>query len=217
MNSTHDDGGNLALPIIINSSIVEAMIKYYSGKPKNDTSLALSLYVHLYYTARRQNNVQVWAKNSYLKTGLGIGDKVLKRIKSDLFKMRLIKYITKHGTDGRISAHYIKVNHIWGRDAIGRLVGKTDVRMVKMAKRYLLDTIDTFKVLCESDDVSLPEIMLNDVTVEVSSDIYFNEDGLIKLRGETHAGGEFDYTFTAEDAPLIIMQVYELITSTGAK
>mgnify|MGYP000745247960 CR=1 FL=1 len=211
MTASISESDTFSLPIVMNPSIIAAIIKYYADKPKNDTSLALSLYVHLYYTVRRQTNVQVWANDSYLKKGLGVGDTVLKRIKSDLVKMKLIKYIVKRAVNGRITGHYIKVNHVWGRDALERLTGKIDVRMVMMAKRYLLDTIGIGKVICEADDISLPEIWFKGSIVEVEGDLYFDKDELIKLRGHT-VSADCDYTFSAEDAPSMIMQVYEIVT-----
>jgi uncharacterized phage protein (TIGR02220 family) len=54
---------------------------------------ALSLYVHLIFTAELQRNHKVWATNSYLRNGLGIGEKKLRELKAFLHKYGLIQYI----------------------------------------------------------------------------------------------------------------------------
>ncbi len=200
------------LPIIINPSIVTLILKYYMEREINDTRIALSLYMHLYYTSRMQNNVQVWAKDVYLMGGLGIGKTVLVRVKADLVRLGLIKYIY-HRENGKVKNTYIKVNHIWGRAAINKLTGKTDSLILEMAKRYLLDVYLAYDPICKVNDIFLPSFNIDGVDHSfVGGDIYISDDDIINVYGKTDQGAEMDYTFSAEDAANIYMQVYYYVT-----
>jgi len=197
-----------SLPIIMNTSIVGSIMKYYADKEINDTRITIALYTHLYYTARLQNNVQVLAKDTYLMKGLSIGQGVLKRVKSDLKKIGLIEYIQKH-TNGRLEDVYIKVKYVWSNNTMEKLVGDTDIRLVTMAKRYLVDRFNAYDTLCNIDDVFLPEIVLNGQVLEPKDgSLYFDENEYLCMNNEYMS----EYRFSAEDSQYMYIQVYGFIT-----
>jgi hypothetical protein len=70
---------------------------------------AMSLYLHLMFTARLQSTNSVKAKDIYLKNGLGWGDAKLKRAKSFLKKKKLIEYVQRRNGDGTLGEQYINV------------------------------------------------------------------------------------------------------------
>jgi len=78
---------------------------------------ALSLYLHLMFTARLQETNQVKANQTYLCKGLNIGKVKLKNLKSLLRKLGLIEYVQKRDLDGRINGQYIRVK-IWRTEQI---------------------------------------------------------------------------------------------------
>lgn len=200
------------LPIIIHPSIVTLILKYYVDKEINDTRIALSLYMHLYYTARLQNNIQVHAKNVYLMKGLGIGETVLVRVKADLVRMGLIKYVYKK-ENGKVKNTYIKVNHIWGKAAIDKITGKTDPLILQMAKRYLADVYLAFDSICTVNDIFLPSVNIDGIDhTFVEGYVYLSNDEIITIEGKTNYGVEIEYIFSAEDAANIYMQVYYYVT-----
>jgi len=192
----------------MDASIIGRIMKYYADKEINDTRITISLYTHLYYTARLQNNVQVLAKDTYLMKGLSIGQGVLKRVKSDLKKIGLIEYVQKH-TNGRLDDVYIKVKYVWGNNAMDKLAGATDIRLVAMAKRYLVNTYDVYDSLCNLDDVVLPEIILNGQIIEPNDGyLFLDENEYICMNNEYMS----EYRFSAEDSQDMYIQVYESIT-----
>lgn len=197
-----------ALPIIMNASIVGSIMKFYADKEINDTRVTIALYTHLYYTARLQNNVQVLAKDTYLMRGLSIGQGVLKRVKSDLKKIGLIEYVQKH-TKGRLDDVYIKVKYVWGNNAMEKLVGDTDIRLVTMAKRYIVDKYSAYDSLCDIEDIFLPEIILNGQVIEAKEGyLYLDENEYICMSNEYMP----EYRFSAEDSQDMYIQVYGFIT-----
>jgi hypothetical protein len=159
--------------------------------------------------------VQVQANDVYLQRGLGVGASVLKRIKSDLAKMGLIKHITKRDEKGKIIGHFIKVNHVWGRGAIDKLInGNIDQKILQMAKRYIIDLYPEYEPICGVEDILLPTIYLNGAEVEVVDGyIFFDENELFHVAIEMDSDNTFSYCFSATDAPSIIMQTYENVTS----
>ncbi len=78
---------------------------------------ALSLYLHLMFTARLQETNQVKANKEYLCRGLGIGKVKLKALKSLLRKLGLIEYMQSRSPDGKLQGQYIKVK-LWTRESV---------------------------------------------------------------------------------------------------
>jgi len=70
---------------------------------------ALSLYLHLMFTARLQETNQIKANNEYLCRGLLIGKVKLRTLKALLHKLGLLEYVQKRNSNGQIAEQYIKI------------------------------------------------------------------------------------------------------------
>lgn len=70
---------------------------------------AMTLYMHLIFTARIQETRQVYANLRYLCNGLKWGIERMKRAKAWLSEHGIIEYIQYRGADGRMSEVYIKL------------------------------------------------------------------------------------------------------------
>ena len=69
----------------------------------------LALYMHYFYTARRQKTNQPWATASYCKKWFGWGTDKFHRVKNFLVENKFIVDIQDRDEDNRIKGHYIKV------------------------------------------------------------------------------------------------------------
>lgn len=82
---------------------------------------AFQLYMHLMFSARLQKTNKVRATNIYLKRGLNWGEAKVKRAKSLLVKLGLIKYVRRRDKKTKqITGVYIKLSKIWSRETIIR-------------------------------------------------------------------------------------------------
>lgn len=72
----------------------------------------IAVYMHLVRTARWQKTNSVWAKNTYIKNGLKLGDKRLKRAKAELRALKLIDYIQKRNDKGQLGDTYIVIKYL---------------------------------------------------------------------------------------------------------
>ncbi len=72
----------------------------------------IAVYMHLVRTARWQKTNSVWANNSYIKNGLKLGDKRLKRAKAELRALKLIDYIQKRNDKGQLGDTYIVIKYL---------------------------------------------------------------------------------------------------------
>jgi hypothetical protein len=80
-----------------------------NGKAGDD---ALSVYLHLLWSYRRQKTNRVWANNSYLQKGLDIGERRLEYAKALLCRMRLITKVHSRDAKGRMTKGkaYLQLN-----------------------------------------------------------------------------------------------------------
>lgn len=78
----------------------------------NDALDALKVYIHLMFTARLQATNQVWAKDSYLRKGCGIGQAKIKAAKKFLAERGLITYVREKPKEGKptMGEVYIRLN-----------------------------------------------------------------------------------------------------------
>jgi hypothetical protein len=83
--------------------------KFFFAEKKSGGIDALLLYLHLMFTARVQETASVYAKDSYLRKGLGFGEKRLKRAKAFLHKANLIEYKQSRDSSGLFEEKYIIV------------------------------------------------------------------------------------------------------------
>lgn len=96
-------------PIVISKVTMDLLMK-----EKNFSDL-LGLYCFYYYTAKWQNNNQVFALNSYSAKKLHCSDRKIKRLRKTLIDLGLIKSITTKDSDGTITGHYVRIKFIWAK------------------------------------------------------------------------------------------------------
>ena len=95
------------------------------SKPLLDTFLSqpnpgnlIALYSFYYYTAKWQKTNQPKATINYVAKGIKWGIDKVRAVKKELKRLGLVEDIIARGKDGRVTAHYIKVNFIWKTDSI---------------------------------------------------------------------------------------------------
>ena len=104
--------------VFIEDDLIYMTVSFYEMMREEDPSGdALELYWHLVYTARRQQTNQVWADEIYLRRGLGMGEKKVKRAKGILHRLGIIEYI-KTRENGRFTKQYILIKKNITRGAI---------------------------------------------------------------------------------------------------
>lgn len=70
---------------------------------------ALTVYLHLMYTARLQGTNSVYAKDIYIRNGIHLGSAKLSKAKALLYGMGLIKTVERRDESGKIIGKYIEV------------------------------------------------------------------------------------------------------------
>lgn len=73
---------------------------------------AMTLLLHLLYTSRRQHTNQVWAANTYIRKGLSLGERTVKRAKAFLHEHGFISYVQPRNSAGTMEKNYIRLNYI---------------------------------------------------------------------------------------------------------
>ena len=119
---------------------------------------ALSLYLHLIFTAELQHNNQVWAVDTYLRNGLAIGERKLKQLKAFLKSHGLIAYVQERDPEtGRYRPKkeggkvYIRVNYTPGGAEsaqsvpIGAFTARADDRTSGSEKQIPIRNLNTFQ------------------------------------------------------------------------
>jgi len=70
---------------------------------------AKDVFEHLIYTARKQRTNSVWANNSYISKGIGLGVKSIEQAKAFLKQHGLIKYVRRRDKQSKVTRCYIVV------------------------------------------------------------------------------------------------------------
>jgi hypothetical protein len=95
-------------PIILPTTLYEFFLN--NGRTGIE---AMTVWLHLVYTARRQSTNQVWANNIYLQNGLQLGERKIRTLKAWLHKHGLIEYVDQardsRGTFKEQEKRYIRV------------------------------------------------------------------------------------------------------------
>lgn len=71
---------------------------------------AYCLYSHMMFTARIQETNQIYAKNNYLRGGLGWSRERVQKAKNLLIELGLVEEIITKGEGGKFSGRYLKVH-----------------------------------------------------------------------------------------------------------
>jgi hypothetical protein len=88
---------------------------------------ALSVYIHLFFTARIQSTNTVWANNSYLQKGTACGEAKIKKAKTLLKSLGLIEYKRDKPQKGTpfLGKVYIKLNIIPNKETMEKILSST--------------------------------------------------------------------------------------------
>lgn len=109
-------------PIILSKPLLDLLLRQEDSKPSD----LIGLYSFYYYTAKWQKTNQPKATVSFVSKGLRWEEKKVKRNKRVLVGLGLIKDVVRRDAESRkITGHYIKVNFIWSRDSVDRILQKS--------------------------------------------------------------------------------------------
>lgn len=93
---------------------------YLLSQPKAGNLIAL--YYFYYYTAKWQKTNQPKATTEYVAQGLGWTADSVRKFKSRLIDLKLITNIVQKSEDGKIIGHFIKLNFIWTKEKVERIL-----------------------------------------------------------------------------------------------
>lgn len=198
------------LPLVIHQSIKAKIYDYYQDKKTNHFLLALGLYVFLYDTARHQNNIRVWATDTFIRKGTGIGQRLLPIIKKDLERMGLIEIYHTQDKNGVFHKRYIEVKYVWKPEAIDKLFYQEQNKTTeyKIAKALLVQNFNINEEIVPQEEFEF-ETEFNGYDVILSAESFFFNDDEV-LVANTFINGEekyFDYIVPSDRVGEIIMSL----------
>lgn len=169
------------LPIVLHTNIVRIIQGYYSDKPKNRFRDAMALYIFLYATTRRQNNIRVWAKDTFILKGTGIGKRTLPSIKRDLERMGLIKLHRERKPNGQMGQTYIEVQVVWKPEPIEKLFRqeRNEDTEYKIARALLIENFKEYEAISCDGYIDFDVDMDGKKTVWANTFFFDEEDVLI--------------------------------------
>ena len=113
-------------PLLISTGQYELFMS--GGKVGID---ALSVYLHLQYTARRQHTNQVWANNKYIQAGVSMGELRLKAAKVWLKEKGIIEYVQpKDSATKKFGKTYIRLNYIHTAKTVEKAVNNAETHQI---------------------------------------------------------------------------------------
>jgi len=202
--------GDLKLPIVIHDDLLSKIYNYYKDKAINDTALASGVYTFLYKTARHQNNIRVFATDTFIKKGTGVGTDKLKKIKKDLKALDLIEIIRPRGANGKYTKEvYIEVKFVWKDSTLDKLFynENTEVTRYKIARELLLENFDEYEDI-EARNTYEFYVSINGHEEEISADSFYFEDDLLKCTAEFKSGNTMEnYTVPSSEVEDIILHL----------
>jgi len=197
------------LPIVIHDDLLSKIYNYYKDKKINDTGLAYAVYIFLYKTARIQNNIRVYASDSFIREGVGIGKAKLMQIKKDLKELELIETIRPRGKDGHFTKEfYIEVKFIWKNETLDKLMYQeaTEATLYKLARELLRTNFDEYEEI-ESSEEHYFSIVVDGREEEIIANSFYFEEDLLKCTAEFVTGNTYEYTVPTEQAGEIIQEL----------
>lgn len=196
------------LPVVIHDDILSKIYNYYQDKPTNDTGLAYGIYTFLYKTARIQNNIRVYANDTFIRNGVGVGKQKLMQVKKDLKELGLIETIRPRDKNGHFTKEfYIEVKYVWKSETADKLFYQepTEQTRYKIARELLLCNFNEYEEI-EANYYEF-EISVNGVDEIITTESFYFEDELLKCTAEFISGNEIEYTVPSEQAGEIIIEL----------
>lgn len=188
--------GELLLPVVIHDDVMSRIYNHFQGK-KNYTGITYGIYAFLYNTTRRQNNIRVYATDTFIKKGTGVGDRILLLVKKVLQEIGLIEIIHSHKEDGTFTKKYIEVKFVWKPESLDKLFyqEQNETTEYKIARELLVNNFEPYDEI-ESRMGHEFETEINGRTEYLSAvNFYFNEDEILVARaGFNGEDDSIDYT-----------------------
>jgi len=184
------------LPIVIHDDILSRVYNFYKDKKINDTGLAYGVYIFLYKTARIQNNIRVYASDSFIREGVGIGYDKLKQIKRDLKDMELIETIRPRDKNGHFTKEfYIEVKFVWKNETLNKLFYQEDTMQTryKIARELLKQNFEEYEPIKAHNTYEFGAVF-NGQETTIRTDEFYIEDDLLKCIAEFDGGNTIEYT-----------------------
>lgn len=190
------------LPIVIHDEILSRIYNYYKEKGKNDTAIAYGVYTFLYKTARIQNNIRVYASDSFIREGTGVGRDKLKDIKRDFKNLGLIETIRPRDSRGHFTKEfYIEVKYVWKNETMNKLFYQEDTMTTryKIAKALLKHNFEDCEPI-KAGRLYEFEAIFNGREEIVTADEFYIEDDLLKCTAMFDSENIIEYTVPTEQA-----------------
>ena len=197
------------LPIVIHDDILSKIYSFYQDKKNNDTGIAYGVYTFLYKTARIQNNIRVYASDTFIRKGTGIGRDKLKEIKKDLRELELIETVRPRDDKGHFTKEfYIEVKFVWKNETINKLFYQEDTMQTryKIARELLKQNFDEYEPIAARDSYEF-EAVFNGREEIICTDEFYIEDDLLKCTAEFDSGNTIEYTVPTERAGEIMQEL----------
>ena len=197
------------LPIVIHDDLLSKIYNYYKDKKINDTGLSYAVYIFLYKTARIQNNIRVYASDSFIREGVGIGTDKLKEIKRDLRELKLIETIRPRDKNGHFTKEvFIEVKFIWKNETLDKLMYQeaTEQTLYKLAKELLLTNFDEYEEIKSNTEYEF-NIVVNGREEIITADSFYFDEGLLKCTAEFSYENTYEYTVPTEQVAEIVQEL----------
>lgn len=200
------------LPIVIYDDVLSLIYNFYLEKRIKNTAVAIAFYLFLYKTVRIQENIRVYATDSFIKKGLGIGTNKLKEVKRDLKEMGLIETIRPRNKQGMFEDKtYTEVKFIWKPETLDKLFysESSDETEIKIAKELLLNNFGANESIKSNINDFYTFIIFKDgQEVELSADSFYFDDGLLKCEAEFGlSGNTITYTIPSDRVAEIVLDL----------
>jgi len=196
------------LPVVIHDDILSKVYNFYKDKSINDTGIAYGVYIFLYKTARIQNNVRVYASDSFIREGVGIGKNKLMHVKRDLKEMGLIETIRPRDKNGHFTKEfYIEVKFVWKSETTDKLFYQeaTNQTRYKIARELLLQNFNEYEEI-EAGYYEF-EISINGRDETIATESFYFEDEILKCTASFNGGNQIEYTVPSVQAGDIIIEL----------
>lgn len=200
------------LPIVIHDDILSRIYNYYLDRKINNTVIAYGVYVFLYKTVRIQGNNRVYATDTFIKKGTGIGSNKLKEIKRDLKDIGLIETIRPRNKQGMYEdKSYLEVKFVWKPETLDRLFCQESNEMIqyKIAKELLLTNFPNHEEIQSNQEYPYAFPIFKDGREDILyADTFYFDDEFLKCEAEFgNSGNIITYTVPSDRVMEIILEL----------